>query len=510
LTHLPCTPAAWRALETALQLAAQAEAETVQPRHVLQAILLEPEGQATRLLADAGLSAAIIADWLSSAAQSDAPDPNVRPLPFGPGLQETLNCAATVAHDLTGERTIASDHLLVALVRGDEELRTELVKLGLDVARLEARLVALAIPILALDEPLHLAEPTERIDTARILDANANRAREALRVIEDYCRFSLDDPCLSAETKQLRHDLTQQLGTLPGNLLVEARETLRDVGTRLTTMTEHQRHSLEAVVRANLKRLAEALRSLEEYSKLHRPQVSQALEALRYRSYTLERAILIGTTARERLADARLYVLLTGSLCTGSLDWTIQEAAAGGARMVQLREKNLGDRELLDRARKVRHWTRKAGVLFIMNDRPDIARLTEADGVHVGQDELWVKDVRRILGPNALIGVSTHTIDQVRQAVRDGASYLGVGPTFPSETKEFADFPGLPFVEQAARETTLPAFVIGGVNRDTIGAAVAAGARRVAVSQAICQADDPRAAAAELLRILTTAQPVAG
>ena len=144
----------------------------------------------------------------------------------------------------------------------------------------------------------------------------------------------------------------------------------------------------------------------------------------------------------------------------------------------------------------------EAGALFLLNDRPDLARLAEADGVHLGQDDLPVKEARRILGPDALIGVSTHDLDQVRRAVLDGASYLGVGPTFPSGTKVFTEFAGLEFVRQVAAETSLPAFVIGGVNPDTVGAAVTAGARRVAVSEAVCASDDPRAAAAALVQAL--------
>src|SRR5205823_1749874 len=147
---------------------------------------------------------------------------------------------------------------------------------------------------------------------ARILDANANRAREALRVLEDYCRFTLDDRFLSGQLKQLRHDLTGTLATLPSGILLEARETLRDVGTTIASARERQRHSLQAVVQANVKRLQEALRSLEEYGKLRSPDLGAAVERLRYRSYTLERAILLGASARQRLVDARLYVLVTG------------------------------------------------------------------------------------------------------------------------------------------------------------------------------------------------------
>ena len=158
-----------------------------------------------------------------------------------------------------------------------------------------------------------------------------------------------------------------------------------------------------------------------------------------------------------------MYVLLTRARCAAALDWTIQEAATGGATVFQLREKSRGDRELLALARDVRRWTRQAGALLIVNDRPDVARLVEADGVHLGQDDLPVKEARRILGPDALVGVSTHDVAQLRQAVLDGASYVGVGPTFPSGTKDFAELAGLDFVRRAMAETSLPAFVIGGV-----------------------------------------------
>src|SRR5207249_5299798 len=120
----------------------------------------------------------------------------------------------------------------------------------------------------------------------------------------------------------------------------------------------------------------------------------------------------------------------------------------------------------------------------------------------LGQDDMPVKEARRIVGPDALIGVSTHNLDQLRQAIRDGASYVGVGPTFPSGTKEFAELAGLEFVRQAMAETSLPAFVIGGVNLHNVAEVVGAGARRVAVSQAVCQAEDPRQVAGTLRRTL--------
>jgi thiamine-phosphate pyrophosphorylase len=496
------TPAVARALEAAQRWASGLGAHDVQPAHLLCGLLEEEEGRAALLLASAGLDlAAVRRSFSPDGKEASSPSGTTTPLPLGPRSEAVLAQAHCLASELTA-RTVGSESLLLALLRTDESLRQLLEALGLAFARLEAAVLALQGPPLQLDEPLCLAEPTEQIDTARILDASGNRAREALRVIEDYCRFALDDAFLSGELKRLRHDLTASLADVSPNLLLEARETLRDVGTGITTAREQQRHSLLAVAQANLKRLQEALRSLEEFGKLHSAGLGKNLEQLRYRSYTLERAVVLGSTARQRLANARLYVLLTGSLCAAALDWTIQEAAAGGADIIQLREKKLDDRALLERAWQVRRWTRQAGVLFIVNDRPDMARLVEADGVHLGQEDMPVKEARRIIGPDALIGVSTHNLDQVRQAVLDGASYLGVGPTFPSGTKDFDEFPGLEFVRQATAETSLPVFVIGGVNLDNLGAVIGAGGRRVAVSQVISQADDPRRLAMVLRRSL--------
>lgn len=501
------TPAVGRAMQAAQECARVLGALHVRPAHLLQALLREEEGRAAALLQGAGLDLAAYLQACARPPVTAAPQPGDTPLPLSPDAQSILDRAQEFAADSSAERTVASEHLVLALAGSFGLLRQELEEHGLRSPQLEAELAAIRGPELRLDEPLQLDEITERVDLGRILDAGANRAREALRVLEDYARFVLDDALLTGELKRLRHDLVETLADLPPDLLQEARETSRDVGTALSTAQEVARHSLLAVVQANGKRLQEAFRSLEEYGKVFSPNLGQALEQLRYRSYTVERALFVGTGARDRLASVQLCVLVSAAACAAALDWTIQEAAAGGAGMVQLREKDLPDRELLARARQVRRWTRQAGVLFIMNDRPDLARLAEADGVHLGQEDMPVREARRVIGPGALIGVSTHDNAQVCQAILDGASYLGAGPAFPSGTKQFPQFPGLDFVREVAAGTSLPAFVIGGITLENLGAAVLAGARRVAVCQAICQADDPRAAAGGLVRILQARTP---
>jgi thiamine-phosphate pyrophosphorylase len=496
------TPAVERALEVARRWAGVLGGPEVQPAHLLLGLLQEEEGRPALLLAGAGLERARVHALLTAGVVAEPPALAEGIVRQGSKVEAILRDALRLAREVFAEPTLSSERLLLALLQADDGLRGTLETMGMVFTRLEGDILSGQGPPLHLDEPLQLREPAEEIDTARILDACANRAREALRVVEDYCRFVLEDRLLSGELKRLRHDLAEVLRELPTHLLLEGRETLRDVGTTLSTPAEQQRSSLSAVVQANLKRLQEALRSLEEYGKLRSSTLGQALEALRYRSYTLERVLVLGAVARQRLADARLCVLLTAAHCTLGLGRTIHEAAEEGALIFQLREKNLPDRELLARAREVRRLTRQAGALFIMNDRADIARLAEADGVHVGQEELPVKEARRIVGQDALVGLSTHNLDQVRQAVLDGASYIGIGPTFPSATKPFAEYPGLDFVRRATAATSLPAFVIGGVTLQNLEAALAAGARRVAVSHAICQSDAPGAIAAAMRRML--------
>jgi thiamine-phosphate pyrophosphorylase len=500
------TPAVSRALSAARQWARRLGMTEADAGHVLLGLLDEEEGRIAVLLQRQGLYLDAVRAGLLGGQPATLPAPPAEEVPdeqgHGYAVVHLLREARHRAQELAGESIIASEHLLLALLQENEAQRRILEGLGFDVQALETHVRGENSPRIALVEPLEIPALTEQVDLARILDANANRAREALRVVEDHCRFVLDDAFLSRELKNLRHDLTAALAEFPAPHFLAARDTLGDVGTHLSTPAEEERGSLRAVVQANLKRLQEALRTLEEYGKLHQAELGRKLEGLRYRAYTLERALVLGGDARQRLAEARLQVLVTASRCQASLERTVKEAVAGGAQIIQLREKRLTDRDLLARARQVRQWAREGGALFIVNDRPDIARLAEADGVHVGQEELPVKEVRRIVGPDALVGVSTHDLEQARQAIRAGASYLGVGPIFPSGTKAFAHLAGLEFVRQIAAETSCPAFAIGGIDLNNVQEVVSAGIRRVAVSQAVCRSDDPRASAAALRQIL--------
>jgi thiamine-phosphate pyrophosphorylase len=325
----------------------------------------------------------------------------------------------------------------------------------------------------------------------RILDANQNRSREGLRVVEEYLRFVLDDGHLAAHAKQLRHRLQEALVALPRADLLLCRDTTGDVGTELSTASEAQRADFHHVVAAAFSRVQQSLRVLEEYGKTVAPAMPIAMEQLRYDTYTLEKAVGATVSASERLADCRVYVLLDGLDSESAFSQRVQQLIAAGVEAIQLRDKHLDDRSLLARAKTLRKLTAESHVLAIVNDRPDLALLSHADGVHVGQEELPVAEVRRIVGPRMLIGLSTHSIEQARNAVLAGADYLGVGPVFLSTTKSFEQFAGLEFVGQVAREIRLPAFAIGGIVPENVAQVIAQGIRRVAIGGAVAGNRDP-------------------
>lgn len=338
--------------------------------------------------------------------------------------------------------------------------------------------------------------------TFRIVDAAANRASEGLRVVEDYFRFGLDDRFLTESCKQLRHDLGELIRRLPVGSRYAARDTQADIGPDVSCASESVRTDMTAVMAASFQRAQQAFRSLEEYGKLIDPQFAAAAEALRYRSYVLEKAAAITQSSLKRLAECRLYVIIDGRGSSDDFAALVSQLVEAEVDVLQLRDKGLNDRQLVERARVLRQLTSNKQTLAVVNDRADVARVVHAEGVHVGQEELTVKEVRAVLGPQSLVGLSTHSVEQARAAVLDGASYIGVGPTFPSATKQFESFGGLALLQAVAAEVRLPAFAIGGIALENIDAVLQIGVERVAIGHAIINAADPKAAAAEFKRRL--------
>jgi thiamine-phosphate pyrophosphorylase len=347
-----------------------------------------------------------------------------------------------------------------------------------------------------------------RTSVFRILDASFNRAAEGLRVVEDYARFVLDDPFLTGETKLLRHDLAAAMEAVSSADRHAARDTQRDVGTAISAADEKRRNDAWDVCAASFKRTEQSLRSLEEYGKLVNAEFAGRIESLRYRVYTLEKAIDIGRSSRGRLAEVWLCVLVDGRKSASQFDELVRALVKAGVGLIQLRDKSLDDRELADRARQLVQLTRGSRTLSIVNDRADIAAAVHADGVHLGQEDLSVKDARTIVGTRMLVGVSTHNMSQARAAVLDGANYLGAGPTFPSTTKDFHAFAGLEYLREVSAEIRLPTFSIGGITAANLPEVLSAGIDRVAVGAAVADAKDPACAAGELLGMLSEARRV--
>jgi thiamine-phosphate pyrophosphorylase len=350
----------------------------------------------------------------------------------------------------------------------------------------------------------------------RILDANLNRAAEALRVLEEIARFFLDDAPLAARLKNARHEINAAQEH-DYTALLDARDTEGDPGTRIPNPTARANTSaavntntslspspaadvLAPTFKANIKRLQQALRVLAEYTAA-RP-ANPLYERLRYDSYTLEKILWEKIRAKSRpaaLANRRLYLITNSdAFCAPAafLD-AVDAALRGGVDIVQLREKNKPAREILALGAEVKRRCDTAGALFIVNDRADIAATLGAGGVHLGQDDLDVAAARKILGPAAVVGVSTHAPEDARRALTDGADYIGVGPVFTTPTKPGRPAAGLDYVRWVAENIPLPAYAIGGVDLQNANEVLAAGASRLAVVRAIINAPAPETAAAE-------------
>lgn len=338
----------------------------------------------------------------------------------------------------------------------------------------------------------------------RILDANLNRAREGLRVIEDYARFALDDARLAQKAKSHRHALAAIARTLNPAELLAARDTAGDTGRTTKTAAELSRSTTEQVVRAEFARVGEALRVIAEFGKIANAQVAVEAETIRYKLYELEQGLLLRGPLLARFRAARLYVIVTAALCRNDWLFTAEAALQGGAGILQLREKGLPDGELLRRVLALRELTLRYGALLILNDRVDLARLAGADGVHVGQDDLPVAAARKIGGGGMLVGKSTHTIEQFDAALREEPDYIAVGPMFPSTTKPQDHIAGLETLRAAAGQSRsagveLPLVAIGGIDTSNARSVMAAGATCVCICSAVLSTADPQGAAASLV-----------
>jgi thiamine-phosphate pyrophosphorylase len=330
----------------------------------------------------------------------------------------------------------------------------------------------------------------------RIIDANFNRAREAARTVEEFCRFALNSCLLTERVKQLRHELSEAIGQLDSGRLITSRDTPGDVGVGMKVENQMGRGDLADYFTAACKRLTEALRVLAEVVAIHDKPVAKCLEKLRYKAYTLEKDIVLLSDASAKYQSVRLYVVITSDLPVEVIRLA-RACVAGGADCIQLRAKTMPDDSLCALAVEFVKICRDARVLSIINDRADVAVATGADGLHLGQNDLPIEQARRIQLTPLIIGKSTHSLDQLRAACDEQPAYVGLGPVFPTGTKPDVPSVGLEYVARATDMlvgTAIGHAAIGGITADNVERVLEAGARTVAVCAAVTHTSDPAAA----------------
>ncbi len=331
----------------------------------------------------------------------------------------------------------------------------------------------------------------------RIIDANFNRCREAFRVMEEYCRFGLNNPALSARAKQLRHELCQSIDQLDSEKLLSCRDTDGDVGKTTQVPGQLKRQSIEDCFTAAAKRAGEALRALAESSQSISPEIAATAERLRFQTYALEKDVVLNASAKRKFASVRLYVLINATADTPQADTLelVQSCIDGGADCLQLRAKGLTDKALLSLAESFTAACRDNHVISIINDRIDIAILSGADGVHLGQDEIPLAKARRLAKTPLIYGASTHNRQELAGAIEAGYDYIAIGPAFASPTKPDVPVAGVDYFQQALpalTEAGIGHVAIGGITAQNLEILQKIGIQTIAVSSSVCETESPQ------------------
>jgi thiamine-phosphate pyrophosphorylase len=341
----------------------------------------------------------------------------------------------------------------------------------------------------------------------RILDANINRCREGLRVVEDYFRFLKNDPKISLKIKHLRHRLRVISDSFGARNLLSARESDRDVAKYFASPSLEHKVNPTDVLSANFKRIQESLRVIEEYSIGISSDSAASAGEMRFEIYQLEKEVFADSAA-SRFDKVNLYLLIGSDVCEESkIEELSEKLLIAGVDCLQLREKKLSDDRKVSLGRRLSAICRKHGKNFVVNDRADIAFLCQADGVHVGQDDLSVQDVRWIVGSDKLIGVSTHNHSQLEKAVETNPTYIAIGPAFDTVTKPYEPTAGLEYIESSVgvlQERSIHHVAIGGITLENLPRLISIGVKRIALCNAILKASDPVQAVRQFKRTLGT------
>jgi len=357
----------------------------------------------------------------------------------------------------------------------------------------------------------------------RIVDANLNRAREGLRVVEEIARFVLEEEALQKKTKSLRHKLASLFASLPrkgragsftsgaahrldrGLLIDLGRDAVSDVGKDYLTESEARRAGTLDLVQANFARIEESVRALEEFTKFLPGERSVRLKAMRFEVYSLEKEYVRAAHRASNVHSLRrigLYPIIDRE-AVGELDPldVARQVLVPGVKIVQYRDKVSSAAEVCEGCSRLRDITLRRKVIFIVNDRVDIAQASGADGVHLGQDDMPVSAARELLGSRKVIGKSTHSLSQARKAAKEEVDYIAVGPIFSTPTKPGAREVGPELIARVRGITDKPIIAIGGINRRNLREVLEKGADGAAVISAILKAKNMHAAAVAMKNI---------
>ena len=341
-------------------------------------------------------------------------------------------------------------------------------------------------------------------DILRIIDANLNRAGEGLRVLEEFARMSLNDTAITQRLKNMRHEILVTDKNLQEQL-VQARDSENDVGTDMKVAGQDEQRDATTIIVANARRIQESMRVLEETAKAYDTEVETDIyRKARFELYTIEKMLLSLMTRQDKLKRLKgLYVIIdTEALVGRDHIEVVRKVIKAGAGIVQLRDKINEKRELIGIARKIRDLCRDNGVLFIVNDYLDVALAVDADGLHVGREDLPPDIARRLLLQDKILGCSVRTAEAAREAIVLGADYLGVGGMFPTTSKENNEVIGVAGLKAIRDAVDVPLAAIGGINADNVKEVMEAGADAIAVISAVLGTKDIEAATKRLLSII--------
>lgn len=331
---------------------------------------------------------------------------------------------------------------------------------------------------------------SERDTILRILDANANRCAEGLRVVEEIARFAVVDQSLLVEIKEIRHAVRRGMDAFT-SASYRFRDSREDIGRRCTTESEMSRGSMESIARANFARAEEALRVLEEFGKLVDTHVAEGFKAVRFELYEIERAFFGQTNPHAKLPAAPFLYAILDRAVVAHADVAVTAASLvdGGVDILQYRAKGVRPGEQRADLLAIIPAAACRPVPVIVNDDPALAFETGAHGVHIGEHDAAPKEARRILGPDRIIGVTVHSVQDLERIDLDVVDYVAVGAIYASPTKPDVPVVGVEFLATVRDRLPCPVVAIGGIGETTIARVLDHGADGVALVSALLTGD---------------------